>query len=240
MAIRCAVDGDHLRTTANAPSGVFTAMFWFQLVEQPGGYRFLWGIGNDTAGNLESHSLWLSGANAMHLYWPGGSFTAGPGVTLGVWNFVALVGHTAGSQAWTLWVNGGSTAMTSVSGYVDRGVDLGGTRDDTQFVAESRFAAYKHWSAQLTAAEVEAERRSYLPQRWSQLWTAAPLLHTGEVRDWSGQGRDFTVGGTPSTEDGPPILWPRRRLLFRRAAAAPVARMPSRILTQAVHRAASM
>jgi hypothetical protein len=78
-----------------------------------------------------------------------------------------------------------------------------------------RVAGIKVYSAVLTADEIKAEMRVYMPVRTANLLSWHPmLLHT----DVSQYGATWTVGGTLATEQGPPIAWSLRPTMPRRSA----------------------
>ena len=113
------------------------------------------------------------------------------------------------SQPWTLYVDGAATSGTSPAGggYIDGPVELLGTGDSITGFWPGRQAAYKHWTALLTAAEVAAERWTYLPVRQAALWSAAPPLNVTAVQDLTGQAHDFTVVSAVASSKGPPLAW---------------------------------
>lgn len=85
---------------------------------------------------------------------------------------------------------------------------------------DGRIAYVKMWNAALTAAEVAQEVHTIRPHRAPWLWT--PLFPgSGErVRDYSGNGRDWTEGGTLTDEDPPPVSWGGRSQVVGAATAA--------------------
>lgn len=68
-----------------------------------------------------------------------------------------------------------------------------------------RLAAVKVWDAALSTAEIERERWTIRPQRMANLHIWSPLFLNST--DFSGNGRNWTEGGTLAWEDGPPISW---------------------------------
>lgn len=78
--------------------------------------------------------------------------------------------------------------------------------------SNGRTAAVKIWTDVLSLEAIEIERQSFMPTRTLDLWGVWPLMSVGDndhLTDYSGNGRDFSqgAGGTPTTEDGPPIAW---------------------------------
>jgi hypothetical protein len=87
-------------------------------------------------------------------------------------------------------------------------ISIGGYSGTEQF--NGRVANLKIYSAALTANEIKAEMRQYLPVRTADLNAWTPLLTHTDLSDYSGQGNGWTAAGTLATEDGPPIPWALR------------------------------
>jgi hypothetical protein len=212
MAVRMDAVGDFLLGSTNVPSGAVSASFWlYETGTTPTTDWFVWGIGGNTSSLTDAYGLWGNpSARTLTLYGPGAvSICTTAALTINTWTFVALAGNTGASQSWTVWLN--ATAYTGTSGastaYLAGLVDLGASVEFASAWSDGRFAAYKHWTATLTTAQIQAERWTYLPQRWDQLWACCPLLHTGALGDLTGQGHGFAPTGTPTTEDGPALAW---------------------------------
>lgn len=215
MALRTDTAAERLVSAANAPSGDFTATFWWYPVADIGDFAFVWGLGGDTGTNASGYALWQNGPDIddLELWGPPGAEILSTGtLSYGAWYFIAARGNTGASQAWQVTVNANETGGTSPAGggYVDGPVDLMGSPEYDPSTMDGRLTAYKHWSVQLSDDEVQNERWTYLPQRWANLWTCAPLIHTSALGDVSGQGHGFSANGTLSVEDGPPIAWSNR------------------------------
>ena len=61
-------------------------------------------------------------------------------------------------------------------------------------------AAVKLWSGvELTEAALWNEMRAYQPARLGDLHLWTPLLDSGNVKDYSGAGRDWTLNGSVDT-----------------------------------------
>lgn len=215
MAFASATTGAYVSTSASVPTGDVTACFWYKRATNAAGGSVVWGIGGNTYSGTDAYLMWFSTyANALQFYGPsGGLIATGVVATMAGWDFMAAVGNTGKSQAWAVWQNSTKNTGTSSSSgtYASGPVDLGGSPDNATLVLNGAIAGYKQWTVKLTDAEVEAERWSYRPQKWANLWTWAPLLHTGNLSDYSGQGRGFTATGSVTTDDGPPIAWQPRQ-----------------------------
>ena len=218
MAVAATANGHRLVTTADAPSGPFTASFWVRVNTDQARACWTWGIGGVTGPATSGYTLQarmdLAGNTWQIAGPPNVNVIIGPTITLVTWYHLAIIGHTGASQPWTLVVNGtaftGSTAAGG--GYVDGPVELLESSDATNTFVNARVAAYKHWSAQLTEAKVASERWTYLPVRQANLWAVAPLLTITAVEDLSGQDHHFTALGAPPTSRGPTIAWAHQRV----------------------------
>lgn len=139
------------------------------------------------------------------------TITTGNALTVGQWYHLAMVRENATSfkiyqdavaaPTNTRDVSGRSTAATRF--------ECGGFRSLNQFALDGRLAYMKAWSAALTVDEIANEMLMVRPLRAVNLYGWWPLLPgTGErVRDYSGNARDWTEGGTLSDEDPPPVSW---------------------------------
>lgn len=147
--------------------------------------------------------------------------TACPAFTVGTWYYTALV-YTVTTGANNTAYTGAYTAAT-LTATTAAGNDV---VDDSQtfYLATTgslngRLHNVKVWAAALTAAELEQERWSHLPQRTSNLWAWYPLDGNNEV-DYSGNGRTLTAAGTPTTAHGPSVSYGAPVLPTHLAAAA--------------------
>jgi len=79
-----------------------------------------------------------------------------------------------------------------------------------------RIAGLKQWDAVLTPEELWAERSQLAPVRVQNLVSWYPMLGaaTASAADFSGNGRNFTVTGSPTVADGPPVPWMLRTPTF--------------------------
>lgn len=64
---------------------------------------------------------------------------------------------------------------------------------------KSRLTNGKIWTAALTAAEIRLERASYALARTADIYSAPRFRWATDLRDSSGQGRDFTLTSSPGT-----------------------------------------
>lgn len=72
-----------------------------------------------------------------------------------------------------------------------------------------RIHAIKIWNTALTEAEIAQEVYTVAPRKLDSLWGWNPTRPgSGErAKDYSGNGRNWTEGGTLTDDDPPPISW---------------------------------
>lgn len=72
-----------------------------------------------------------------------------------------------------------------------------------------RLAAVKFWTVALTAAELLNEMRCIRPVKFASVDSWYPFFDstTDGIRDYSGNAKTWTVVGSLTSEDGPPIPW---------------------------------
>lgn len=138
-----------------------------------------------------------------------GTFATRP--TNGTWFFWAMSHQadvaTTGLTAY--WSTGTSTFVSAtdhgMTDFAPTGMFIG--NDGFDDYGDSAFAHIKIWDAVLTSAEFWQEMHSIRPQRTANLHLWTPLWTASDANDYSGNGRNWTVTGSPTTEDGPPVSW---------------------------------
>lgn len=145
---------------------------------------------------------------------------------------------TAGTNNWFFWaISQDGTGAGAITGYA---ATIGSPLTSASLAGDTFTPSYmslqndlgasvyfwngsvggvKIWDAVLTQAEIEAERRQYLPVRLANLHLFSPLINTGGTSflDYSGNGRHWTESGTVTDDvDGLPIPWKmgRHRILI--------------------------
>jgi hypothetical protein len=92
-----------------------------------------------------------------------------------------------------------------------------------------RLTAIKCWQAALTAAEIAAEMKSIRPLRLANLHSWHPCIAnnlTDALKDYSGNGRNWTAQGTPTAETvTPPVAWGNRPMLILPVAVLPAQKL---------------
>lgn len=131
--------------------------------------------------------------------------------TTSTWYHLALV--RASSSSLLLYVNGIQEVNNtlSISGRTaNTRMEIGGGLSSNINPLDGRVAAIKIYNTNLTAAEIQNEMRYYTPQRTTNLHIWTPGVETTAANadnDYSGNGNNWTAGGTLTIEDGPPITW---------------------------------
>lgn len=214
MAVRFDSGTDRLVRTANLPPTTgFTICGWFRRVSHSGIYASFMGFGDVSSSPNRSYEFaWGSdGVLEINTYPSGAATDFATTYGNGEWFFAAMSGSSSTS---TLKVYAGDfskvpleevTATWTANVFAAVWIGDNGYGESGDF----RAAAIKIWDAQLTAAELENERFSLLPKRLSNLNVWSPLFYgaTERVLDYSGNGRNFTTGGTLADEEAPPISW---------------------------------
>ena len=235
MAIYTSASDSFLRrNTATPTMSAYTSCVWIRRISIVGSY--------DTALTLELNGgeslIWqLETSSLRPLIWnsgPNGTYIGTQTIPANEWFFAA---HTCDGTTHTGYYGlrldqkmDVATQSSLVTSSTDRLV-LG----NDQYVEGGNWelASWKVWDRVLTAAELEDERRFYLPLNTHKLHLWAPLLSANagdEYRyDYSGNAKFLAIGGSHSSvQDVPPIGWaPKNRDFFdfSIAAAPSVARM---------------
>jgi hypothetical protein len=211
VAIRFDAATDQLSRTTSLPSITnFTLMawIWFPANIPLDTAQCALNFGPTTPGDAQQYLGVLGQAgptNKLILYTTGQPTLVGTmSLSVNTWYHVAMA--IAG------------TGASQVRGYLNGVQEMVGPGSGTPvgqklLVAQSapggesfngRVAALKIYSAVLTASEMQQELRAYVPVRTLNLNSWYPLLTQTDVANY---GPAWTVGGTLTTEDGPPIPW---------------------------------
>lgn len=240
-AVMNGTGGNNLSRTTNLPSIYScTMMGWVFPTSFVAG-----GIGTCCAngasgGNFYCVGVTSSSGNKVAVYTGGGTMVGSSVLTASTWIHLAITVAGSGAGQCIGYLNGVqeiSTAavasLTATTHYV--GDSAGGDP------LTGRVGAVKIYNGVLTADQIKQEMRSYMPVNTTNLVSWHPLFaHT----DVSQYGATYTVNGTVTTAQGPPITWsvaPTRGIRLAAPAAAVVS-PPHTLYTylQAVPRAAYM
>lgn len=225
MAVRFDATGEGLSRTSSPPSTAgFTVCGWANLSTDRNTYQILSSIDN---GSTEYAEIGTDADGTTLYIFNHGAIGASLGaLTIGTPFFWAQTvngsgsgnhvgyGRNAGTNTLTTASQSGVAAIASQTFWVGRdGFDSGA------YYFDGRIWNVKVWDRVLTAAELLVE--SFYQEI---KFTASKHLHwrlpnASNTTDSSGLGRDATVTGTLSTEDGSHGLWKPSRRIFIPAAA---------------------
>ncbi len=209
MAVRHTGSGtNYLRRTAGPSSTSFSASFWLQLVSDTNAYgNVLVQDGSIAVGVASDGTTLYLGDTASDFL--------GSALTVGTWYHVVWVRN---GNSNTVYLNGVSD-ITASSSYSDTTWSVFRWTDADPGPPNARIAHLKLWDGvQLSQAEVQQEMRSARPRRFSNLWGWYPFTDSN-IKDRSGNVRDWTLTGTLNLEDGPPVPWGAPVLAVLKAAA---------------------
>lgn len=224
MACRFTVDADQLSRSTSPTSGTaWTMMGWFYLTVDRNAFTTFFNRDDGAGGGYLYVGTNSTGTTLM--LDANGTSGTGTNLATGAWRHLAYVRSSA--TAHTLYLDGVSDITLSVNQ---------GNGTGRLFVAEDGSAAFlngrafaiKVWdAAALTLAEVLQEMRQIMPVRTNGLWLFSPLISVGDAAtDYSGNARNWTVGGTLTDEAPPSIPWKQGRQQIILPAAAAVAAVP--------------
>lgn len=215
MAIRGDATTDRLLRTGTMLdyNSAYTWMGWIYLTSDLNAIGKMFSLNtNGTTNNNEDLGTESDGTTLRVRANDGGTAVAVTGTNLSVstWYHVALVRESA----------------TSLKAYLNGALDITNTKNITGRTAVTRMEAFavttansnrqdmrvqalKAWQQALTLAEIANEMKLVRPIRSSDVWGWWPCLPgtTERLKDYSGNGRDWTEGGTLTDEDPPGISW---------------------------------
>lgn len=223
MAVRFNAAAEYLSRTGWDPNQAtsFSICAWVYISVDTNDYACFFEM--DASGNMW---MGLTGDGTQLEIYNGSSVDAGTTLTVGTWYHVALTWSSGSTQYG--YLNGVEDMyLTGSTSLNDTTILIGYDNWSQQF--NGRIAAIKMWrAAQLTEAEIAQEMNTILPVRTDNLYGWWPCFPgSGErVRDYSGNGRNWTENGTLSDEDPPPVSWGARPLPMPWVAAAPPIAIP--------------
>ena len=214
FSIRCTNGNYYSRLTGSFPAGnAYTVCGWMR-VKAPGGTTGVFMLVLSNANGTGFGSLTLTRPSAVAV--PIEMFTRS-GVTdfggidagFNTWFFMAMAQSGTGANTVTGWyarVDDVGFTKRQISGdsFTPAAFAVGPTANATDFF-DGNVAAVKVWSAVLNDTEIAAERFAYAPQRLRNLNGWYPLDSLSGV-DGSGNGNHLSAVGSPTSEDGPPVI----------------------------------
>lgn len=213
MAVRIDAAADRLlRTAVLNHNAAYTWMGWFYFTSLPT-TRASNALAFDDNGTANMDYFQIDAASTHHIEWGqsiGGSFVARAGSTVistGTWYHIALVRASVTSlQGYLNGVAEGALVTTTVTGRAAATrMEMGAYNTSNTDWMDGRIAYVMAWDRALSASEVINEMRSVRPLQPLNLWGFWPLWPNQRVKDLSGNGRDWTEGGTLTDEDPPPV-----------------------------------
>lgn len=218
MAVRIDANGDFLHATTPGGLTNFTEMFWFYYVAVSFDSQII-SYMNDQGVDSQWIELRLKDTEVLSIDNQAAS-DDGSTLTAGSWYHLALVKE---GSVYTLYLNGVLDAtFTDASSVAAINRRYLNNPFGANFWANARYAAYKHWEAALTVAEIVNELRQVQPCRTENLYRQnAFLLGTSLANECQSAGGTWVANGSLTTEDGPPIPWRagRRRFVYVPSAA---------------------
>lgn len=175
------------------------------------------GIIEPSDGTTGNRDRWMLGSAtaslmAMRVTVAGGTTTITGGTTLstGVWYHVCAV--RSGAALMQMYLNGATeggnnakdVSARAASSVLRVAVEIGGTNP-----MQGAVAHVKIWQAALSVDQIVNEMRSIKPQVLTGIWAWYPMFSeaNNRAKDFSGNGRDWTINGTLNDESNPPVGW---------------------------------
>jgi len=198
--------------SANSP---YTVMAWIRASSISGAPCIFAASAGTYSANGEELYISVSLGNRLTLYAVNGGtdgFGSPTGTVLSTntWYHVTIVRES--STSLKSYLNGVfeqtcsvNIASRSASSRMEFGAWSSGNNDPFS----GRIQYIKIWNTALTEAEIAQEVYTVAPRKLDSLWGWYPTRPgSGErAKDYSGNGRDWTEGGTLTDDDPPPISW---------------------------------
>lgn len=203
MAVRVNASTEYLKRTTDLPSPTnLTMTAWIKSAVPNNAYGCIYCI--DTTGG-SSYRLLQYNNDSVSI--------SGSGLEAWKSNEWAFVAWACSSTYETFsWFRVGDTRLrtfirSSVASFTANNLWLGSDDWSPHEWSDTAFANVKVWTVPLTPDELLQEAPSFYPVRRSSLYLWTPLFPgTGREKDWSGNGRDWTLSGTETDEPNPPFL----------------------------------
>lgn len=212
MAIRLDASADYLSRTADLPaSTAFTIAGWFR--RRGAGGAAVEVLSGLSRADLSSYYLAYVAGGTLYVE-VNGAYTAAGAFSSDVWHFVALSSNGSGAGAAKIRrADVGATSLTTTTragaSFVSQLMVLCGVGDPNYF-GNFAVAGAKVWDRELSDSELLSEMHRLTPASTTNLNLWTPMVHNSvanAVKDFSGNGRDWTANGSLTIEDGPPIGW---------------------------------
>ena len=198
MALRFDASGDYVVTTSVPSGDSFTIAGWAKLVGWLAGASYLFQLRYD-------RKLYFVPAAYFGMY-DGNGDTTLTTPTDNTWFYVAF--SCDGTNLITRWTYQTPVSWNTVT---DSSIKSAPTPTDMRLSEGSGvhfnglLAHIRIWTVALSQAELEFEMCRGRPTRTTNLHLWSPFF--SDTKDYSGNGRNWTEGGTLTYEDGPPVGW---------------------------------
>lgn len=217
MSIRFDATTDYIRSTAGALAftGSWTFMAWVYLTSNGGSghYSTVWSCNQNSSSHYDGIYFYYNGTNInMLIASDNGTYSetsGGTNLSTGTWYHFALVRSSSSSIVGYLNgvsnLTGPTQVQTGSSTQMDAGTHPSFTTDNF----DGRIDAIKIFDAALTATQIDTERRYRTPRLVSSVnrWTPCLAGSSERLMDYSGQGRNWTAGGTLTDEAQANLNW---------------------------------
>ena len=236
MATRFDASGDRLSITSGVydSDNNFTWCGWVYAVSLPsvGNYATLFTINDNGISNDDVvYFKGTTGANKrLVVGFNNGTYSETIGTTAistATWYFVALIRSstttlTAYLGTLTATIASEAVITTNASRDLPTRMEMGGNYSTNIDPFDGRIAYARFYDTNLTLAQLVQEQY-VIRQQWGPAWGFWPIFpgSTERARDYSGNGRNWTEGGTLTDEAEPPISWGGLSNFVQIAAAAP-------------------
>ena len=215
--------GETLTRTTSLPAiSPFTVMFWHRLDAAPDSFATFWKFGGAAGPGGYRIGYNPGGTLPFTIRSEGHTSVTGTAMALGTYYHLALAVSGTGAGQALGYLNGVLDVTQNGNSVTPEEMCVawwGGASGEN---SQGSRAAYKFYTRALSAAEIATEMRYYLPVSTDGLTTWCPWRDVAETAtNYGSDAIDWTVGGTFTLTDGPPIAWEPPRGHARRAAAAP-------------------
>lgn len=195
-----AVSDDLRRIDQNGPGGTYTFCAWINLSALPSANHYIC-----TYVGAGTYDIYITGAGFVGMWDNASPTVESSAIQLNRWYHVAVV-FQSGTNASGLYIDGvnvGNTTAATFSAAATDDFHIGFASTESALI---RISALKIFTAALTLNEIKAEMQQNTPNRKANLWGWWPLWNGADANDYSGNGRHFTLNGTPTTSPlSPPI-----------------------------------
>lgn len=229
MSIRTDAAADLLSRVADLPSSAAVSFCaWVRLASDLNSYQAFLHMFHSGFGSQDIFLSTDSDGTTLALF-DGGATLTGVSMSTGVWYWIGFArSNTTRALFYAAATDAAITVVTDVTTQTITATvtKLYAMNDEYAERVDGNMAFAKLWNGlELSQAQMANERWSVRPNTFANLYGWWPMFPgSGErVRDYSGNGRDWTEEGTITDDDNPPVSYGARSQLIPFVAAAPVA-----------------